>query len=261
MKRDRLATLTADPNRAALGSWVRTRREEVCLSQPEVSERAWKHFGVPLDPAVLSEIERGLRWPGVHCVDALLVLLGLTSEQQEELVTLFARNPNHEGDFDASTWKRFVRSEERPIPMSRRVGSKRLRRGKGGSVGDLDAGEGEGEGVPVQQTLKLRMTKEDDALLRVQAAAAGLSVSDVVRIVVEDALERRQTEYEVPSEDLPRTVDRNVRITLSTDQLVTQRTIGHGHSFAFWAYLILFDAIKTGKAAKLASELGRAANE
>jgi len=60
---------------AALGQNVRQRREARALTQEKLAERSG------LDPTYISDIERGLRNPGIKNVAKLAKALGLTTSE------------------------------------------------------------------------------------------------------------------------------------------------------------------------------------
>jgi transcriptional regulator with XRE-family HTH domain len=64
-----------DPILAALGQNVRRRLEARELTQEKVAEKSG------LDPAYISDIERGLRNPGIKNVARLAKALGLTTSE------------------------------------------------------------------------------------------------------------------------------------------------------------------------------------
>lgn len=97
-------------------------------------------------------------------------------------------------------------------------------------------------------SFKLRLTEEEDALLRKAALFYGVTLSELVRSAVKDAITKRR-KAKPRSEVGPRTADHNVRLNLSPEAAGAVRNLSHGLRLAPWVRLIVLDDVESGRAA------------
>lgn len=219
-----------------LGAWLRERRAEVGLAVSEITTAAWHQLGVPLHAVSLEMAERGQRQPSAWHVDALIALLGLTDEQARWFIQRWAANPKVKTQPSWDTWEEYLTDQPLPLPVMRRstrgpIGAVRMAR--------LD------NPVELNTQLKLRTNAEEDALLRLTARTLDYTVSDYVRAVIQDAL-NRSYEHQQRSEpgEHARTVAHNIRIRLTPAELRTFRELGRGLKLSTWAYFVVMDYLR-----------------
>lgn len=97
-------------------------------------------------------------------------------------------------------------------------------------------------------SFKLRLTEEEDGLVRKAAKFYGVNLSELVRSAVHDAIARGR-KARPRAEVGARTADHNVRLGLTPERAAAVRKLSHGLKLAPWVRLIVLDDIESGRAA------------
>lgn len=220
-----------------LGAWLRERRSEVGLAVSEITNAAWHQLGIPLHAVSLEMAERGQRQPSAWHIDVLIVLLGLTEEQAAWLIQRWSSNPKVGRELSLDEWPDFMAAQPLPLPVMKRV-----------TRGPIGAARMPHLAAPVELNtqLKLRTTADDDALLRLTARAAGHTVSEYVRLVIQDALQRQYEHQPRTADESARVVPHNIRIKLTPAELVAFRELSRGHKLSTWVYFVVMDYLRGG---------------
>lgn len=137
--------LDEDAVKLLLGRWVQERRKEVGVSALELGQAAFAVYGVSLDG--IRHIERGARKPTASQARAVIGILGLLEEHERFLKEYMRLDPD-----EGATWNSTPRTRVVPPRSSTRLL----------------------ETYSLQLNVQIRVSPEEDALIRLGARALGV---------------------------------------------------------------------------------------
>lgn len=209
-------------------------RDRASITANDLANAGWER-GVPLSIPDVCRAERAERHPTAWHLDVVLHVLGLSDDEATELVERWALHPRRRGQgITWSSWRQLLADEHLPVPVARLARPDRLHSPRR---------------VDVSANLKLRLTADEDTLLRKSVSLFGVTVTDLVRDSVFAAIAQRRAFRPGRTQVGPKDRAHNLRIRLENEQLNGFRRIAANHDFAAWVRFIVLDDLEDGTAA------------
>lgn len=216
-----------------LGAMLQRARLRLSVTAFSLAHAAWE-MGVPLSCQEVTRIELGRRHPTPWHLHAWMEVLALSEIEREALILRWAKAPRWNEVTSMATWRQLLAEVGKPVPVTRQARSGRLHSKRRVEVGTA---------------FKLRLTAEEDTLVRKAATLYGITMSDLIRDAVFDAVARRRKAKHRETIG-PKVADHNVRLGLTPEASAVIKMIGHGLDLAPWVRLIVLDDLESGRAAK-----------